>query len=94
MPETVTTSLKLDAEIKGRLRRLAAIQQRTPHWLMKHAIEQYVDREEKRDLFRREAVDAYEHFQRTGLHLTGEEVDAWLEKLANGEGAEMPECHT
>lgn len=94
MADTTTTSLKLDAAMKDRVKRLADATQRSPHWLMKQAIEQYVEREEKRERFRREAVAAAEEFDRTGLHLTGEEVDAWLERLANGEDVEMPAWHT
>ncbi len=94
MPETSTTTLKLNNETKERLKRLAEAQERTPHWLMKRAIEEYVDREEKREQFRRDTIAASEEFDRTGLHLTGEEVDAWFEKIINGEDAELPECHT
>jgi predicted transcriptional regulator len=29
----------------------------------------------------------------TGLHVTSEEVDAWVDRLLKGEKAELPECH-
>lgn len=94
MSATATTSVKLDAAVKERVRRLAAARQRSAHWLMKQAIEQYVDREEKREKLRQDVLAAWAHYQETELHLTGEEADAWLEKLANGDDAEMPEWHT
>jgi len=94
MSETSTTTLKLNTDTKQRLKRLAEARERTPHWLMKRAIEEYVDREEKREQFRLDTIAASEEFDRTGLHLTGEEVDAWFEKIINGEDAELPECHT
>ena len=47
-----TTSLKLDPELRDRLRRLAEARRRTPHWLMREAIAQYVDREEARERLR------------------------------------------
>ena len=61
---------------------------------MKEAIEQYVDREEKREKVRLDVMATWEHYQETGLHLTAQEADAWLEKLAAGEDADVPECHT
>lgn len=89
-----TTSVKLDDALKGRVQHLATARRRTPHWIMREAIEQYVEREEKREAFKREALEAWAEYQRTGLHLTGEEVDAWLAKLEAGDDAEMPTCHT
>ena len=60
---------------------------------MREAIAQYVEREEKREAFRRDAIEAWEEYQRTGMHLTFEEADAWLAKLEAGEDAELPNCH-
>jgi predicted transcriptional regulator len=47
-----TTTIKIDADTKERMQRLAEVRQRTPHWLILDAIRQYVDREEKREAFR------------------------------------------
>jgi predicted transcriptional regulator len=93
MPSASTTSLKLDPAIKERIQHLAEARRRTSHWIMREAIEEYVSREEKREQFRLDTLAAWEEYQRTGLHLTGEEVDEWLEKVAKGEDAELPECH-
>lgn len=93
MPATSTTSLKLDAKLKKRVQRLAAVRRRSPHWLMCEAVEQYVSREEKRERLRQDALAAWNHYQATGLHLTEAEADAWLTKLEAGEDAEAPECH-
>ena len=49
MPTPSTTSLKLDPEIKDRVQRLAAARRRSAHWIMREAVEQYVEREEKRE---------------------------------------------
>ena len=93
MPTTATTSLKLDVELKERVRRLAAARRRTAHWILREAVEQYVGREEKRERFRAEALAAWNEYQATGQHATAEEADAWLAKLEAGEDAEAPECH-
>ena len=88
-----TTSLKLDAETKERVQRLAAATRRSPHWVMREAIEQYVDREEKREQFRQDTLAAWAHYEETGLHATAEEVDTWLARLEAGEDAPPPPCH-
>ena len=93
MPTASTTSLKLDLKIKRRLQRLASARRRSPHWIMREAIEQYVEREEKREQLRQDALAAWTNFQTTGLHVTAEAADAWLAKLEAGEDAAPPECH-
>ena len=93
MPPPATTSLKLDVELKERVQRLAAARRRTPHWILREAVEQYVGREEKREQFRQDALTAWDAYQATGLHATAEEADAWLARLEAGEDAEAPECH-
>ncbi len=93
MPAASTTSLKLDLKIKRRLQRLASARRRSPHWIMREAIEQYVEREEKREQLRQDALAAWTNFQTTGLHVTAEEADAWLAKLEAGEDAAPPKCH-
>lgn len=86
-------AIKIDAEIKERVKRLADARHRTPHWLMREAITQYVEREEKREAFRQDGIKAWDHYQATGLHVTAEEADAWLAKLEAGQDDEPPECH-
>lgn len=87
------TSIKLDDELKGRVQYLAEARRRSSHWIMREAITQYVEREERREAFRQDALRAWESYRDTGLHLTAEEADAWLGRLAAGEDAEPPECH-
>jgi len=93
MASPSTTSLKLDTKTKERVQRLAAARRRSPHRGMREAIEQYVEREEKREQFRQDALAAWTHYQTTGLHATAEEADAWLAKLEAGKDAASPKCH-
>lgn len=86
-------AIKIDLATKERLRRLAEARQRTPHWLMREAIQQYVDREETREEFRQDGIRAWNEYQATGRHVTGDEADAWLAKLESGQDIEPPECH-
>jgi predicted transcriptional regulator len=93
MPAPSTTSLKLDPDTRQRIQRLASARQRSAHWLMREAIAQYVEREERRERLRQDALAAWDAYQATGLHATAEEVDAWLAKLEAGEDTASPECH-
>jgi len=60
---------------------------------MREAVEQYVEREEKREQLRQDALAAWNHYQATSLHVTAEEADSWLEKLEKRENPPTPECH-
>ena len=86
-------AIKIDEDIKARLKRLADARQRTSHWLMREAITQYVDREEKREAFRRETLNAWEAFRENGLHVTADEADAWMAQLEQGHDLEPPDAH-
>ena len=87
------TSIKLDDELKGRVQTLAEARQRSAHWIMREAIAQYVEREEKRESFRRDTLKAWEDYQATGLHATAEEVDQWLASWGDDKELPSPECH-
>lgn len=90
---TAPLSVKVDIELKDRMKTLAKVQHRSTHWIMREAIRQYVDREEKRETFRQDGMKAWNEYQTTGLHVTSEEADSWLAKLEDGQDVELPECH-
>ena len=94
MPVQVNASVKMPPALRDRLRGLAEARRRTPHSLMLQAIEDYVEREEKREVLRQEALAAHEHYVRTGLHLTNADVVEWMDKIIQGERADLPQCHT
>ena len=86
-------AIKIDAEIKERVKRLADARHRSPHWLMREAISQYVEREEKRDAFRQDAQSAWEQYRKTGLHATSDEVDTWLASWGTEGELPAPKAH-
>lgn len=86
-------AVKLDQDTKDRIKRLAEARHRTSHWMIREAIQQYIEREEKREAYRQDGIRAWNAYQASGLHVTMEEVDAWLAKLEEGKDAEPPECH-
>ena len=86
-------AIKIDLETKERVKRLADARHRTPHWLMREAIRQYVEREEKREAFHQDAIRAWSEYQETGLYVTGDEVFEWLETWGEENEKPAPVCH-
>ncbi|WP_275629965.1 ribbon-helix-helix domain-containing protein [Pseudomonas sp. 273] len=71
----MATSVKLDDAMMARIRNLAGMRQRSPHWIMREAIAQYVEREERREALNRETAVAWDEYQGTGKHVTSEAVN-------------------
>ena len=90
---TRPVAIKIDQDTRDRVKRLAEARHRTPHWLMREAISQYVEREEKRESFRQDATNAWNEYQETGLHATGDEVIAWLDSWGEEHEKTAPACH-
>ena len=61
--------------------------------MKKKIFKQYVDREEKRESFRQDAVNSWNEYQETGLHATGDEVIQWLNTWGTDVVKDEPECH-
>jgi len=87
------TPVKLEDPARYRLKALCDARQRTVGWMIKEAINEYIDREERKEQFKQEAISTWRNYQLTGLHLTEEEMDDWMDKLKRGEDAELPKCH-
>jgi predicted transcriptional regulator len=94
MSSSTTTSLKLDAETKARVQRLADLRRRSAHWLMREALAQFLDREEAREQLRQDALTAWGAWKADGLHASADEADAWLAQLEAGDEMAPPECHS
>lgn len=91
--EAQTVSVKLDTATRSQLQHIAEIKRRTPHWIMREAILEYVRREERKAVFREETLKAWEEYQSTGLHATAEAVDTWLASWGNDQELPVPQCH-
>ena len=87
---TVTQGVKLDPETRDRLKALGEIRQRSPHWLMRKAIEDYLDREEAIERERAEDRIRWETYQLTGHAISHDVASAWLTDLANGRRTARP----
>ena len=86
-------AIKIDEDTRNRVKRLAEARQRSSHWMMLEAIRQYVEREEKREAFRQDGINAWNEYQATGLHVTGDEVIAWLDTWGEENEQAAPVCH-
>jgi predicted transcriptional regulator len=86
-------AIKIDEDTRNRVKRLAEARQRSSHWMMLEAIRQYVEREEKREAFRQDGIRAWNEYQATGLHVTGDEVIAWLDTWGEQSEPAAPACH-
>lgn len=89
----MATSLKLNEELKVKVQHLAALKNRTAHWIMCEAIRNYIDKETTQERFKQEALRSWENYQETNLHLTGEETQDWLSTWGTDKEVEMPKCH-
>ena len=83
-----TMGVKLDDEMRERLKALGELKRRSMHWLMKEAIRDYVEREEQAERERRLTLERWERYQTTGESVSHEEVEEWLDSL--GTAREKP----
>lgn len=89
----MATSIKLDDGLKNRIQNLANLRSRSPHWIMREAIIDYVNREEAKENFKQEALNSWKAYQETGQHLTGQEVRDWLTTWGTDQEVDIPKCH-
>ncbi len=85
--------MNIDPEMRERMKRLAERRQRTPDWLTRDAVSQYVAREEARDAFLQQARDAWQEHRQTGLQAGAEEVLEWIATWGGESETAAPVCH-
>lgn len=85
-----TQGIKLDEDTQTRLKALGAKRDRSPHWLMKAAIETYLEREEQYEREKAEDMQRYEHYLLTGTAVDGDAAEAWLTALSQGKTQPWP----
>ncbi len=90
MADTVTMGVKLDAKTKKRLKSLGALKDRSPHYLMREAIAQYLEREELIERERRITLERWQKYELTGEAIDHARVSDWIEKLTIGEQPPHP----
>jgi len=81
---STTQGIKLDEETTKRLRALAQQRNRSAHWVMRTAILDYLEREERYEKERQEDAQRWEHYALTGKAISEEEAESRLKKLIRG----------
>ena len=90
---TSPVSLKLSDDERDRLAALATARKRSSHYLMREAVREYLTREELRQDFADEAEKALADYEKTGLHVTLDELDAWVRSLGTRKPKRFPKWH-
>lgn len=87
---TMTQGVKLDEATCRRLKELGKLRDRSPHWLMRTAIEKYLEQEEHYKREKREDMERWELYQLTGKAVPHDKVAGWLTQLATGKDTPCP----
>jgi len=85
-----TTGVKLPKDVKERLKALGQKMERSPHWIMKTAIEGYLEQQERHWKEREEDMQTWQNYLATGEGIPHKEVSAWLDSIGTEEETECP----
>lgn len=87
----LTTTLKLNADLKRRIEALAKRSGKSPHAWMVEAMEREVTLSEMREQLLQDALDSADEIDAGGPLFAAEDVHAYVEARATGEPATRPE---
>lgn len=82
-------SINLDGDLQQRLNVLSASRGRSVHWLIRQAIENYVEQEEQADALRRETLERWEEVE-TGQTTDNAAVVNWLKSWGSVDAKDQP----
>jgi len=88
---SITIGVKLDEEIRDRLKSLGTARQRSTHWLMREAIREYLEKEEVIETRNREADEAWADYKRSGKFVSHEAMASWLDTWGTDQEDHAPE---
>ena len=87
---TATLGVKVDEATRTRLKALARAKERSPHWILRKALGEYLDREEEIEQQKLEDEARWERYVLTGEAVDHQQVQGWLEALAAGKRTSCP----
>lgn len=87
---TTTLGIKVDDDIRMRLKTLGEARQRTPHWLMKDAILRYLEHEEEIERRNMQASNAWKEYIETGQYVGNDKMMEWLDSWGTDKEIECP----
>ena len=90
--KTSPLSVKLDEQERERLKSLGMARKRSPHWLARQAIAEYLDREEAVERFKQESEAAWAGYQHSGQAVPHAQVMEWLATWGGDDEGEAPPC--
>lgn len=82
-------SVKLDDNLQQRLKRLSESRDRSVHWLMRQAIESYVDQEEQANALRQETLQRWQEVE-DGKTIDNAAIVDWLESWGEDKAKDRP----
>lgn len=82
--------IKLDNNTRSRLKDLAEKRSRSPHWLMRTAIEKYLETEKRYEQEKAEDMARWEQYLTTGKAVYGKAAKTWLKDLTEGKSSRWP----
>lgn len=80
MPKT-TVAIRLDKDVHERFKTLGQKRDRSPHYLMKAAVERYLEQEELEEAEIDLLNKRWAEYELTGVSISGNQVKAWIESL-------------
>jgi len=87
----ITQGVKISSETRDRLQALGQDKDRSTHWLMSKAVEEYLDREEHYEREKREDMQRWENYTLSGVHIPQSEMESWMQgKIEQGKQALKP----
>lgn len=89
----VKSDLRIDSGLRARLMSLSERRGKSLEDIAQSALAEFLEREEARDRLNQDARAAWADYCETGLHVTADEVDAWLACLEAGESVDPPAPH-
>lgn len=90
MAKMTTMGIKLDEDTRARLKTLGENRDRTPHWLMKKAITDFLDQEEALERRNLETDAALRAYQETGEFVSHENMEGWLNSWGSDKESACP----
>lgn len=88
-----TTTIRCEADLLQKIDALAQNNNRSRSWVITQALAEYVDRATQQDRYKADVLESWRHYQETGLHVTGDELKAWLATWGTPLETEAPQCH-
>ncbi len=76
--ENKVVTVKLTTDTKEKLQHLSKIKSRSTHWLMKKAIDDYVEKEEQQERLRLDTLDRWQEAE-LGNVVDHDKVISWLD---------------